>query len=132
MSVIIGLMTDAVTNRPVGVQRTFIAPDTTKIERKMLGMQGVVRISPDEEVTMGLGVAEGIEDAIAIALAGWTRIWAATSAGAIARFPVLAGIESLTIFADNDEIGMRAAEICAATWINAEREARIAELGDSR
>ena len=29
-------------------------------------------------------------------------MWAALSAGGIARFPVLAGIEALTIFADHD------------------------------
>ena len=54
----------------------------------MLGRQGVVRITPDEDVTYGLGIAEGVEDALAIALE-WGPAWAATSAGAIERFPVL-------------------------------------------
>ena len=58
------LMTDAVTNEPTGIHRTFLNPDGKKIERKMLGRQGVVRITPDEDVTYGLGIAEGVEDAI--------------------------------------------------------------------
>ena len=61
-------MTDPVTNEPTGIHRTFLNPDGKKIERKMLGRQGVVRVTPDEDVTYGLGIAEGVEDAIAVAL----------------------------------------------------------------
>jgi putative DNA primase/helicase len=38
---------------------------------------------------------------------------------------VLSGIESLTIFADDDEPGMRAACACAENWIEAGCEATI-------
>ena len=59
--------------------------------------------------------------------AGWSPVWAACSAGGIARFPVLPGVEALTIFADNDDggAGTRAAEACARRWAEAGREARI-------
>ena len=43
---IVALMTDPVTNEPTGIHRTFLNPDGKKIERKMLGRQGVVRITP--------------------------------------------------------------------------------------
>jgi hypothetical protein len=43
-------------------------------------------------------------------------VWAATSAGAIAKFPVLHGIESLTIFADADATGLRSAAACQERW----------------
>ena len=43
-------------------------------------------------------------------------VWAATSCGAIERFPVLPPIEALTIFIDKDEAGTRAAEACAERW----------------
>ena len=66
-----------------------------KIERKMLGPQGVVRLSPDVAVTTGLGVSEGIEDGIAVMLSAWQPVWAATSAGAISKLPVLAGVQAL-------------------------------------
>jgi putative DNA primase/helicase len=41
---IIGLMTDAGSGGPLGVHRTFLDADGSKIERKMLGRQGVVRL----------------------------------------------------------------------------------------
>jgi hypothetical protein len=117
---VVALMTDPLTNEPCGVHRTFLNPDGSKRERKMLGRQGVVRISPDEDVTHGIGIAEGIEDALAILASGWAPVWAATSAGMIERFPVLPSIESLTIFADNDTAGMAAAQACAERWTDSE------------
>ena len=122
---VVALMTDAVSGEAIGIHRTFLDADGAKLERKMLGRQGVVRLSPDSEVTMGLGITEGIEDGLAVLLSGWAPVWAATSAGAIVRFPVLAGIEALTVFADADTPGIQAAEACAARWRAAGREARI-------
>ena len=123
---VVGLMTDAVTAEPVGIHRTFLEQDGTKRERRMLGRQGVVRLSPNEFVTTGLGICEGIEDAIAVSLSGWCPIWAATSSGAIARFPVINSVEALTVFADADVPGMQAARNCAARWRAEGREVRIA------
>ncbi len=123
---IVGLMTDPLGNEPCGIHRTFLNPDGSKRERKMLGRQGVIRLSPDDEVTLGLGIAEGIEDGLAVLLSGWAPIWTATSAGTIERFPVLPGIEHLTIFADDDETGMKAAKSCLQRWIAAGTEADIA------
>ena len=75
---------------------------------------------------MSLGITEGIEDGLAVLLSGWSPVWAATSAGAISRLPVLAGIDVLTIFADADDAGLAAAETCCARWQSAGIEARIA------
>lgn len=118
-------MTDPFTNHAAGIHRTLLNPDGTKRERKMLGRQGVIRLSPDDQVAQGLGIVEGVEDGLAVLLSGWTPIWAATSAGAIERFPVLSGIESLTIFADADASGMKAATACAARWTAVGREVCI-------
>jgi hypothetical protein len=105
-------MTDGVTNKPTGIHRTLLNADGTKRERKMLGTQGVIRLSRDGEVTRGLGIAEGVEDGLRILLSGWRPVWAATSAGGIERFPVLSGIECLTVFADDGKAGMEAAQAC--------------------
>jgi hypothetical protein len=120
---VVALMTDPITSEPVGIHRTFLDADGAKAERKMLGRQGVVRLSPNEQVTTGLGISEGVEDGISILLLGWSPVWAATSAGALARFPVLAGIEALTLFSDADEPGIQAAGTCAKRWCTAGREA---------
>jgi putative DNA primase/helicase len=128
---VIGLMTDAITGEAIGIHRTFLNPDGSKRERKMLGRQGVIRLSPDAAVTSSLGLAEGVEDALAVLLSGWSPMWAGTSAGAIARFPVLPGIEVLTIFADPDDAGQRAAEACRDRWRETGREAAIVLPGRS-
>jgi hypothetical protein len=126
---IVALMTDPVSNATVGIHRTFLDVDGAKLERKMLGRQGVVRLSSNCEVTMGLGITEGIEDGIAVLLSGWAPVWAATSAGGLIKFPILFGIEAVTIFADADAAGMRAAQICRDRWLAAGHEAVIAAPG---
>ena len=125
INALLGLMTDPVAGKGTGVHRTFLNPDGTKRERKMLGKQGVIRLSPNEDVCEGLGLVEGVEDGLAVLLSGWGPIWIATSAGAIERFPVLNGIESLTIFADADAAGMKAAKACASRWKQAGHEVCI-------
>jgi putative DNA primase/helicase len=125
----VALMRDAVSNAPSGVHRTFLRADGTgKADgqaKMMLGNAGVLKLSPDVE--LGLGICEGIETGLAIVGDGWRPVWACLSAGGIERLPVLAGIESLTIFADADHAGFLAAATCAARWREVGREARIVD-----
>ncbi len=128
----LALMTPAETNAPCGVHRTFLRPDgrgkAEGASKMMAGAAGVIRLSFDDEVELGIGLTEGIETALAlITLVGWRPIWAAASAGAMAKFPVLAGIESITLFCDRDDkgAGLAAARGCAARWRDAKREATI-------
>lgn len=130
----ITLMTDPVTNIPTGIHRTFLTPDgsgkaAVEPAKMMLGAAGVIRLTPDEEITAGLGIAEGIETALAVMQrAHWRPVWATGSAGAIARFPVLGGIEAITIFADADDkngAGLNAAHECARRWHDAGRDAVV-------
>ena len=126
-------MTDPLTGEFCGTHRTFIEPDGSgKIRhgsaKMMLGRAGTIRLTPDEDVTTGLGICEGIETGLSlIQRAKWQPIWACCSAGGIAKFPVLDGIEHLTIFADADDsgVGLRAAESCARRWREAGREVEI-------
>ena len=136
----LALMTCPERNEPVGVHLTYLRHDGRgKADgpslKVMLGRRGVVRLTPDEEVTLGIGIAEGIETSIAVMQRlDWRPVWAATCAGAVASFPVLPGLDEITIFADSDPAGMRAAETCARRWVEAEREATIwtPERGDWR
>jgi putative DNA primase/helicase len=135
---IVAIMTDPVTALPTGaISRTYIGPDGKKVGKaKSLGQGGgVVRISPDDEVTQGLFLAEGIESALAGMSIGLRPMWATGSTSIMAKFPVLSGIEALTIVADNDANGdgKRAADEVAARWLEAGREARVIvwdEIGD--
>ncbi len=120
---LVSVMRDPRTGEGVGVQRTFLTADAAKIERRMLGRAGVVCLFPFDEVTGGLGLCEGVETGLAVqARYAWRPVWAAMSAGGLAGFPVLAGVETLTIFADHDEAGRDAADACAARWADADAE----------
>jgi hypothetical protein len=131
MPAMLALMTDPITNEPCGLHRTFLKSDgsgkaNVEPAKMMLGQAGLIRISPDETVTTGLGLCEGVETGLAIIQhADWRPVWAAASAGAIAKFPVLPGIECLTIFCDHDIAGVNAAQACARRWVAAGKEARI-------
>lgn len=83
----------------------------------------VLKLTPDEDVLVGLGLSEGIEDGLAVLNSGWSPVWVALSAASMTSFPVLNGIESLTLFADNDAPGRKAADACRTRWHNAGREA---------
>jgi hypothetical protein len=105
---IIGIFTDPVTAKPTGaISRTYLSPGGRKIGKaKTLGTGGgIIRISVDEDVEEGLHLAEGIENALTAAALGYRPVWACGSSSTLARFPVLAGIEALTIFADHDVNG---------------------------
>lgn len=79
---------------------------------------------PDDCVTQGLAIAEGIETALAAAHA-FEPVWSTVDAGNLSAFPVLAGIGLLTIFADHDKAGLAAADECAARWREADRGVRV-------
>jgi hypothetical protein len=129
---LVARITDAVTHLPLSLHRTWIQADGSKADiappRLLLGghrkQGGVIRLWPDEAVTAGLGIAEGIETALSLAWA-YAPVWACIDAGNLAAFPVLAGIGSLTIGADNDAAGIVAARECAARWVDADCEVFI-------
>ncbi|WP_237213994.1 DUF7146 domain-containing protein [Falsiroseomonas oryziterrae] len=127
----VALMTLPETGEPCGAHVTYLRADGAgkaegQRQKVMLGAAGVIRLVPDADVSTGLGLAEGIETALAVMQrAGWSPVWAATSAGAMDRFPVLPGIEALTIFADADGAGIKAARACGRRWAAAGREARL-------
>jgi putative DNA primase/helicase len=47
---------------------------------------------------------------------GQSPVWALLSAGQVARFPVLSGVEALWIAVDHDRTGIEAARECARRW----------------
>ena len=81
----------------------------------------VMKLTSDEEVTSGLHLTEGFETGLASMTDGFRPLWATYSSTALARFPVLPGIEMLTILADHDQAGLMAAQTCAERWVAADR-----------
>ncbi|ODT69036.1 MAG: virulence-associated protein E [Pelagibacterium sp. SCN 63-23] len=123
----VGLMTDIITGEPTGIHRTALLPDGSGKAapgKMMMGraQNAAVRLSADETVTHGLAIAEGIETALA---APFRPIWACLSAATMTAFPVLSGVEALTIFADHDAAGIRAANDAGKRWHHAGREVTV-------
>jgi putative DNA primase/helicase len=93
----IALLRDIRTDRPTGSHRTRLSPDGVKLDRRMLGQSAgsAVKLDCDEIVTNGLHVAEGLETGLAARAIGLRPVWSLGSAGSVAAFPVLSGINSL-------------------------------------
>jgi len=126
---IVALMRDPVIDMPVGIQRIGLTPDAKKIDRRMLGRSGTVKLWP----TNGNGqlvIGEGIETVLAAA----TRpdqisydtpllpAWATLSADALGRFPLIPNIGRLIILVDHDPAGKTAASYCTGRWERAGRK----------
>jgi hypothetical protein len=128
----VALWTDAISGEAKGIHRTAISPAGERIDRMSLGPTkgSVIRLWPDECVEQGLVLGEGVETVLAAA----TRIerlgtllrpaWAAGDTSHMRDFPVLAGIEALTLLVDHDanSAGQNAAAECARRWAAAGRE----------
>lgn len=99
----VAAMRDYATGDVMAVHRTALAPDAAKRDRKMLGPSSTACIMLVPFHGGRLGVCEGVETGLAVLALGWPHaLWSLASAGKIARFPVIAGVEELTIFADHD------------------------------
>jgi hypothetical protein len=128
------LFRDIVTDKPTAIHRTFLARDGTKLDRKMLGPVAgcAIKLSAHEDVSLRLHIGEGIETGLAGMMLGFAPMWVLGSAGAIASFPVLSGVECLTILTDNDKAnavtgktpGQNAAKECSKRWTDAGCEVR--------
>jgi putative DNA primase/helicase len=115
----------------VAIQRTLLTPEGKKFNRTMLGPTGgaAIKIDADENVEQGLFICEGFETGLAARQLGFRPVWALGSAGAIGAFPVLSGIDALTILAETDDQGanLKNSQACARKWIEAGREVSIVE-----
>lgn len=117
------------TDEITGVHRTALTPEGVKIDRRMLGVAGgsAIKLDADEDVTYGLTIGEGIETTLAGRQLGFRPAWALGSVGAIVAFPVLAGIDCLTILAERGDASERAVTACADRWHTAGREVLLVE-----
>ena len=87
-------------------------------------------MSADDEVGEGLHLCEGLETALSgmsDPRMNFLPMWAAGSTSQLKDFPVLAGVECLTIIADNDEneASVDAASTAYWRWKDAGRTVRI-------
>jgi DNA polymerase I-like protein with 3'-5' exonuclease and polymerase domains len=129
---LLALFRDVPTDVPAGIHRIALTPEVLaggKVERRMLGRWPAARAIKLWPTESSLVIGEGIETVLAAA----TRIthrdaplrpaWAIGSSSGIARFPLIAAIERLTILVDNDAsgVGPSSAKECAKRWAAAGR-----------
>jgi hypothetical protein len=127
LGAMVALFRNITTGEPQAVSRTFLDREGRKVERKFLGPVGgaAVMLDPFDAVTTGLHVGEGVETVMAAHQLDLRPAWALGSAGAIAGFPVLGGVECLTLLAEHDAASARAVEACGRRWHAAGREVLI-------
>jgi hypothetical protein len=120
---LVALLRDIRTDEPKAIQRIFLQDDGRDRLRDTMGKATlgpaagtVCKLSPDEATTHGIGLTEGVEKGLALLAIGWAPIWVTCGTSNMSAFPVLNGIEVLTIFADHDEAGQKAARICGNRW----------------
>lgn len=126
------LVRNVITDEPQAIHRTALSLAGKKIQvdgKDRLALApiagGAVKLTPDESVTLCLGVAEGIETALSLQLVpefGRSPVWALISASGVGSLPVLSGVEALWVAVDHDTAGNKAACAVGNRWRNAEQE----------
>jgi hypothetical protein len=132
---ILALYRDIISNEPTGVHRIALDLEGKLIGRRGLGRKqgSAVKLWDDAAVGTGLVVGEGVETCLGAALHVEHKgtllqpAWSVLDRVNLARFPIISGIEHLTILADADEKGdgQLAARTCAKRWAEAGRHARV-------
>jgi CHC2 zinc finger/Toprim domain len=123
---LLALRRSVIDDLPVSIHRIALTPDAEKIDRRMLGSGGVVKLWPASD---RLVVGEGIETTLAAAtrIMRWARLlqpaWSAVASSVLANLPPIPGVERLIILVDHDRngAGQTAALRCAETWSRAGR-----------
>ncbi|TXN04157.1 virulence-associated protein E, partial [Methylobacterium sp. WL122] len=95
------------TNTLTGIHRTALTAEGRKVGRKMLGTAAgaAIKLDPDENVTLGLAIGEGIETCLTARQLGIRPTWALGSVDAVRGFPVLSGVEGLTVLGETGDAG---------------------------
>ncbi len=139
---LLALMRHIKSNEPRAVQRTALTQSLMraisritfadfkhggqKVTRLALGpmSEAAIKLSGDEDMAERLAIGEGAESVLAAMRLGFRPAWALCGTSGIKTFPVLSGIEALTILVDNDQnsAGQQASQQCSERWLRAGRE----------
>src|SRR5262249_30721587 len=119
----VALVRNIETDEPQAIHRTALSlgPRPERIDRLSLGPTGggAIKLSPDDEVIAGLLIGEGIETTLSAAVRfKFHPAWSVISRSGLAKFPILSGIECLSVAVDNDDSGdgQRAAATLVERW----------------
>jgi hypothetical protein len=131
----VALVTNAVSGEPMAVHRTYLnqAGDKAQVEpnKMMLGPTagGIVRLGAGED---GLLVGEGIETTLSGMQATGRPGWAALSTSGLKALVLPDHVREVTILADGDPPGIKAAHEAASRWTKSGVCVRIAKAPDGQ
>ena len=130
INALLALFRSIETGEPQAVTRILLDRDAHKTARMFTGPVGGAAIMLDafENVLEGLHIGAGVETCMTgRQQRNFRPAWALGADGAIAHFPVLFGIEAITLIQENDENGssQKACRACALRWHAAGREVFI-------
>lgn len=101
----IGVISD-VNGKPVSLHRTYLDGKGGRLDRKMMPGSlpdgACIRLSPLAEEQDVIGVAEGIETALAASALFELPVWAVLNTSMMKNWLVPAGVREVAIFGDND------------------------------
>jgi putative DNA primase/helicase len=122
------LFRDIVTDQPCGIHRTFLDRKTgQKIDRRMLGIARNAAIKLDAHATIAtkLMIGEGVETVLSGRMADLGPAWALGSSGAVGSFPVVKGLQEITLLEENDPTSRRDIEICKRRYLKAGKPVNV-------
>jgi hypothetical protein len=120
----VALRRSILTDEPISIHRTRLSIMGEKLGRQNLGPSRgtAIKLDDDADVSMGLVIGEGIETCLAAHQLGLRPTWALSDANGISAFPVLSGIEALTILAEDCPVNRKAIDACGERWTAAGRQ----------
>jgi putative DNA primase/helicase len=126
---LVALFRNILSDAPQALTRVFLSYAATPLKqgRAFLGpvSGAAIKLDADAAISVGLFLGEGLETCLAARAFGLRPCWAAGSTGAIRTFPVLTGVETITLLQENDAASPPAVAACAARWQEAGRRALI-------
>jgi putative DNA primase/helicase len=128
---LISLIRNIESNEPQAIQRTALTPDGTAVKRDgktfrmTLGPMAGGAIKVDAVATQNLCIGEGLESTLAGRQLGYAPAWAMLSDGGVAKLPLLARVNHLANFAENDAANQQAVRECGRRW---SREGKSVEI----
>lgn len=101
----IALFTDILTGKPIGIHRTYLNPDGTKLDKKMLGkhLGGAIMLDIPTISGREITVGEGIETTLSGIVMGYKPAWAMGSLANLKLFPDNTRFKSMTVLLENDK-----------------------------
>src|SRR6476659_2096632 len=110
----VALIRDIQTDEPRAIHRTALKLGALpeRIGRLSFGpiAGGSIKLSPNDEVTSGRLVGEGIETVLSASqMFQFRPAWSLISTAGMRGFPVLSVVECVTVAVDNDQAGQQAA-----------------------